>query len=210
VPLEYVCPERDLPGKGKIRDISVSGMYVEQRDHDLDLGDLVRAPLWLLSEGTTVFLEGSVVRAEPGGFAVRFQGMDSRTEEALRQVLPQAEERARSRRKVTLGSMRGTFDERQALAQLLIALAVLDQGDGPVWTLGFELDRAHQPHAGTGVDAKLHLHDLARDELLLGADHDVGGAQVDQHAGGRPTHAHHSAWDGDRHARRPVSVCSLT
>lgn len=80
VPLEYVCPERDLPGKGKIRDISVSGMYVEQSDHDLDLGDGVRAPLWLLCESTTVFLEGRVVRAEAGGFAVKFHGMDSRTE----------------------------------------------------------------------------------------------------------------------------------
>ena len=99
VPLEYVCPERDLPGKGKIRDISVSGMYVEQFDHDLDVGDRVRAPLWLLADTTTVFLEGNVVRSEPGGFAVRFQEMDSRAEETLRQVLPQAEQRERSRRR---------------------------------------------------------------------------------------------------------------
>jgi hypothetical protein len=98
IPLEYVCPERDIPGKGRIRDISVSGMYVEQSDHDLDAGDGVRAPLWLLFEATTVFLEGTVVRAEPGGFAVKFHGMDSRAEETLSQVLPQAEQRERSRR----------------------------------------------------------------------------------------------------------------
>lgn len=98
VPVEYVCPERDLPGKGHLRDISVSGMYVEEPGHDLDAGDGVRAPLWLFSESTTVFLEGRVVRAEPGGFAVKFEEMDSRVVETLRQVLPQAELRERSRR----------------------------------------------------------------------------------------------------------------
>jgi hypothetical protein len=98
VPIEYVCLGRTLGGKGELRNVSVSGMFVDDLHHDLDPGDVVRMRLQLLSEATAVILRGEVVRTTRCGFAVRFHPLDARKEAKLRAALPVAAERERARR----------------------------------------------------------------------------------------------------------------
>jgi hypothetical protein len=90
--VEYACSQRDLPGSGRLRNISVRGMYVEDPHHELGPGSLVRTSLKLTSQAASLVLEGRVVRTDADGFAVLFQGIGLRIERRLRAILPLTEQ----------------------------------------------------------------------------------------------------------------------
>ncbi|MCI0403436.1 MAG: PilZ domain-containing protein [Acidobacteria bacterium] len=59
-------------GSGVIRNLSLGGVFVEDRDASFAVGEEVDLEL-ILSEGDSVVLRGAVRRAQPGkGFAVEF------------------------------------------------------------------------------------------------------------------------------------------
>ena len=63
-PLEYLCPERVLLGKGRVRHISTRGMYVEDAQHDLDLPVRPAIPLVVHARETLLVDQGERLRPE--------------------------------------------------------------------------------------------------------------------------------------------------
>lgn len=63
-------------GSGVIQNLSLGGVFIEDREASFAVGDEVDLEL-ILREGDSILLRGAVRRAEPGkGFAVEFVGLD--------------------------------------------------------------------------------------------------------------------------------------